>query len=180
MPPTYEPPCTISRPQSVGFPLSEEELLEVAAAPPSADAPPHRPENVANYFQQGKEAVDQRLWDAAGEMFRNTLEARLKAKFTDMSSSWTLYERTKHAAKTTDSHLTWPNGRTEFGIWGMMPSMNRSSSRNHKRGRYLISPGSSWNTCIPIRAKWNSPVGQQWRVVQHQRNRRVVVRILYF
>ena len=47
-------------------------------------APLHTPQNVAHYFIQGKENVA-RNWDAAGMMFRETLEAALKELFPALS-----------------------------------------------------------------------------------------------
>ena len=82
-----------------GSHIPAEYCIEVAPVPPSTDAPRHTPENVASFFRQGKESVNQGSWDAAGMMFRKTLETGLKAKFPEVTSSLTPYERIEKAAK---------------------------------------------------------------------------------
>ena len=85
--------------QSVHYRLSRNGLVEIAPAPLSIDAPRHTPEPIANFFRQGMEAVNQGSWDAAGAMFRKTLEAGLKAKFSDVPPSWKPFKRIEHAAE---------------------------------------------------------------------------------
>lgn len=84
--------------------LDAEFVVETAPVPPSTDAPRHTPENVSNFFRQGKASVDQGSWDAAGAMFRKALEVGLKAKFPEMPSDWTPYRLIEQAAK--DHKLT--------------------------------------------------------------------------
>ena len=79
--------------------LDAEFVVETAPVPPSTDAPRHTPENVSHFFRQGKASVDQGSWDAAGAMFRKTLEVGLKAKFPDMPSDWVPYRLIDQAAK---------------------------------------------------------------------------------
>ena len=63
--------------------------------PPSA--PPHTPDNVARYFVQGMDNIQSENWDAAGAMFRETLESAIKNKFPSLSG--TLFSRIDEAAK---------------------------------------------------------------------------------
>ena len=62
---------------------------------PSTDAPAYTPENVARYFKQGMENMP-RNPDAAGIMFRKTLETALKARFPDFGGA--LIQRIDKAA----------------------------------------------------------------------------------
>ena len=69
--------------------------VKFAPSPPSTDAPAYTPENVARYFKQGMENTP-RNPDAAGTMFRKTLETALKERFPDLKG--TLHDRIRKAA----------------------------------------------------------------------------------
>ena len=62
----------------------------------SPSAPPHTPPNVARYFIQGMDNLAKN-WDAAGMMFRETLEEALKELLPDLSGK-SLSSRIKEAA----------------------------------------------------------------------------------
>ena len=68
----------------------------IAPTPPSTSAPQYTPENVAHFYSQGMENLSGN-WDAAGQMFRKSLEVGLKHKFPDIEGS--LHERINGAAE---------------------------------------------------------------------------------
>lgn len=53
---------------------------KIAPSPPDTNAPSYTPENVANYFRQAMENMSGN-YDAAGGMFRKTIETALGVKF---------------------------------------------------------------------------------------------------
>ena len=63
-----------------------------------SDAPKHTPENVAKFYAQGVDNLPGN-WDAAGSMFRKTLEAALKNKFPKIKEKSSLYDRIQIAAE---------------------------------------------------------------------------------
>ena len=69
--------------------------VDFAPSLPNTDAPASTPENVARYFKQGMENMP-RNPDAAGTMFRKTLETALKARFPEFGG--TLIQRIQKAA----------------------------------------------------------------------------------
>ncbi|MDE0705487.1 MAG: DUF4145 domain-containing protein, partial [Rhodospirillaceae bacterium] len=77
--------------------------IELKLSPPKLDtgAPMHTPENVAKFYAQGVDNLPGN-WDAAGSMFRKTLETALKNKFPKIDGD--LYHRIEGAAK--DGGLT--------------------------------------------------------------------------
>ena len=79
---------------------SEQHIYELgwALAPPLPDpgAPAHTPEHVGRFFEQGMEILN-RNFDAAGTMFRKTLEAALKLRFPELNGN--LVQRIDKAAK---------------------------------------------------------------------------------
>ena len=71
-------------------------LLWIVPSPP--EPPSHLPkDDVERYFQQGVDNLSQN-YDAAGAMFRKTLETALKKKFPD-SKAKDLYHRIEEAAE---------------------------------------------------------------------------------
>ena len=78
-------------------------FLELAPSPLSFDAPKYTPENAARYYAQALKNLSGN-WDAAGAMFRKTLDTALKHKFSDLSG--TLQERIQKAA---DNHQLTPD-----------------------------------------------------------------------
>lgn len=59
--------------------------------------PEHLPDNVSRFLEQGNDSISQKNWDAAGGMFRKTLEAALKNKFSKNAKD-TLNEQIEKAA----------------------------------------------------------------------------------
>ena len=70
------------------------DLTEIVPSPPRP--PEHLPPNIGSFFQQAMSNLAQN-WDAAGMMFRKTLEAALKNKFANIQG--TLSQRINEAAK---------------------------------------------------------------------------------
>ena len=67
---------------------------------PSPPKPPdHLPDNVRSFFEQGINNLSQ-SWDAAGAMFRKTLDVTLKHKFSEIKG--TLKKRIDEAANQRD------------------------------------------------------------------------------
>jgi len=64
------------------------------------NAPKHTPSNVANFYIQGMKNIAGN-WDAAGSMFRKSLEVGMKEKFPEDGEK-SLFERIKLAAKRHD------------------------------------------------------------------------------
>ncbi|MYE14829.1 MAG: DUF4145 domain-containing protein [Gammaproteobacteria bacterium] len=81
---------------SRSFELEYARLSKLSPRRPSTDAPAHTPQNVAHFYRQAVRSMPG-LWDAAGSMFRKTLESALKAKFPSLSGS--LYDRIKSAGE---------------------------------------------------------------------------------
>ena len=73
------------------------------------DIPEHLPDNVGGFFKQGVDNVKQGNWDAAGSMFRKTLESALKHRFQDNAND-KLVKRIEKAAE--DRNLT-----SEMAAW---------------------------------------------------------------
>ena len=71
------------------------ELPTISPTAPSTGAPNRTPERAGDYYRQGMENLPNNL-DAAGSMFRSSLEAALKQKFPDIEG--TLFERIQRAA----------------------------------------------------------------------------------
>lgn len=67
----------------------------IAPALPDTGPPPHTPPNVGRFFEQGMENLVGR-WDAAGTMFRKTLDTALTKKFPAIKG--TLAQRIRKAA----------------------------------------------------------------------------------
>ena len=79
--------------------------------------PEHLPENIQLYFQQGIDNISQENWDAAGSMFRKTLESVLKKEFPD-NAGLPLIKQIGQASrdgKLTPGLAGWAN---EIRIWG--------------------------------------------------------------
>ena len=79
--------------------LSDNPIGEVLIAPSLAanKAPPHTPENVSRFFNQGVSNLNGR-WDAAGTMFRKSLEVALSFKFPNLEGK--LIHRIQRAKDT--------------------------------------------------------------------------------
>lgn len=60
------------------------------------NAPPHTPDNIARFYEQGMLSLAAGSYDAAGSMFRKTLDTGLKNKFPEIEG--TLFARIKEAA----------------------------------------------------------------------------------
>lgn len=91
----------------LGRPHAERgrKLIPKSIAPkqPSTNAPDHTPENVAEFFKQGADNIPGN-WDAAGSMFRKTLEVALKEKFP--MHKGTLHDRIRSLG---DNHYLTPD-----------------------------------------------------------------------
>lgn len=70
---------------------------------PSGDAPEDTPSNVARFFEQGTSSLESSNFDAAGMMFRKTLEAATKILDADLAGK-TLVKRVD--ALTSSGRLT--------------------------------------------------------------------------
>lgn len=89
--------------------------VKIAPSLPDTNAPPDTPENVARFFEQAMENMPGN-YDAAGAMFRKTLEAAMKEKFPQLVGS--LNNRIKTAAKEgalTDDMAAWAKEANLFG-----------------------------------------------------------------
>ena len=80
-------------------------ILDIFPSPLDTGAPTHTPDNVARFYEQGMDNLA-RNWDAAGTMFRKTLESGLKARFPDLNGSLSLSRRIREAA---DRHELTPD-----------------------------------------------------------------------
>ena len=74
----------------------EEALRDFFPSTPSLEAPNHTPSNVARFFKQGVDNLPGN-WDAAGSMFRKTLDIGLKEKFPEIEGR--LIDRIDKAAE---------------------------------------------------------------------------------
>ena len=81
------------------------------------DIPEHLPENVGRFFRQGVDNVKQRNWDAAGSMFRKTLESALKHRFPDnaKNSLATQIKKAVEDRKLTPEMAEWAD---QIRFWG--------------------------------------------------------------
>ena len=75
----------------------------VAPSLPPTTAPEHVPDDVARYFEEGMENLP-RNWNAAGMMFRKTLEVALKRAFPDIEGGLAhrIHEGSKAGLLTSD------------------------------------------------------------------------------
>ena len=74
--------------------------------------PQYLPKNTENYFQQGNDNLSMKNWDAAGIMFRKSLESALKDLFPEQKNM-KLYKLINHAynnGKLTKSLQEWSDG----------------------------------------------------------------------
>jgi hypothetical protein len=76
---------------NVGDRRFEGEIIDVWPKRPSMNVPSDLPENVTLYFLQARGAVQGRYWDAAGTMFRKSIDVSLRA--LNPLGKGTLYER---------------------------------------------------------------------------------------
>ena len=82
--------------------LPNSRLTSMVPSPEKVAAPAHTPDNIAHFFKQGASSLEAGSHDAAGAMFRKTLETSLKEKFPDIKG--TLKKRIDKAAQ--DHKLT--------------------------------------------------------------------------
>ena len=82
--------------------LHECRLAYLLPKPPESGAPRHTPDNIGSFFKQGVSSLNAGNHDAAGAMFRKTLDTCLKDKFPDIEGR--LEKRIKRAAE--DHKLT--------------------------------------------------------------------------
>ncbi|MCY4431299.1 MAG: DUF4145 domain-containing protein [Rhodospirillales bacterium] len=69
----------------------------IAPQHPKPGAPEHTPDAVAKFFRQGRSSLQAGHYDAAGSMYRKTLETALKNAFPNLSGDLTLYKRIEAA-----------------------------------------------------------------------------------
>lgn len=69
----------------------------ISPPPPSHKVPEYTPDNIASFYRQGLASLFTRHYDAAGSMFRKTLDTTLKNSFPDIQGS--LSGRIKTAAE---------------------------------------------------------------------------------
>ena len=77
--------------------LKNCQLKSISPSPPSRKAPKYTPDNIASFYVQGLASLFTRHYDAAGSMFRKTLDTGLKNSFPAIQGS--LSTRIKTAAK---------------------------------------------------------------------------------
>ena len=96
----FQPPRDIPRSGDTwkDFLRADPPLLEVLPPPPSSRAPRHTPDNVASFLKQAKASLPGNC-DAAGAMFRKTLETALKDKLPQIEDKVPLAARIKKAAE---------------------------------------------------------------------------------
>ncbi len=61
-----------------GQPVGNSRLVEIWPKRTSIAAPQHIPQNVQNFYKQGMDSLGRKNFDAAGTMFRKSLDAGLK------------------------------------------------------------------------------------------------------
>ena len=70
-----------------------DDLLEIVPERGRPRPPPGTPAPVRNLFAQGVDSLEDGRWDAAGAMFRKTLETALKIRFPEREGSlWQLID----------------------------------------------------------------------------------------
>lgn len=91
-------------------------LLDAAPKPPGIEAPLHTPDNAAHFFKQG---MDNLLgnWDAAGAMFRKSLEVGLREKFPDIKNNRLvgLINEAKEQGKLSEELADWAHRIRDLG-----------------------------------------------------------------
>ena len=85
---------------------------EIAPLRRDSGPPTHTPEDVGNYFRQGRDSLQDGRWDAAGMMHRKAVETGLKVKFPDYDGHDNFKARIKEAekkGKLTSELAEWAN-----------------------------------------------------------------------
>ena len=117
----------------------DKRLYKMAPSPP--EPPMHVTDDVMNYFRQGVANLSGN-YDAAGAMFRTTLETALKEKLPDSKAS-SLYHRIEEAKE--QQKLTPDLAKYGHIRYGLL-ARKRYMIRNHSRGRTrrICTTSPSW------------------------------------
>lgn len=96
--------------------MSRCDLVRVLPDPPDMRAPKHTPDNVGRFYRQGMDSFTSGNWDAAGAMFRKTLDTGLKKKFPKIEGK--LHVRIQKAAQQNELTQTLADWADQIRLGG--------------------------------------------------------------